>query len=98
MSAVEEAVANGIRWMNENLGEDWPDFIDRETFSVRGLHDCVLGQTFEGGWGAAVGVLDAVKYGPNTWAIGHGFDVMGTYDDLQAAWDAYLDEYELATA
>ena len=46
MSTLEERVWNGVRWLNENLGPDWPEFIDRETLRMDSPFDCVLGQLF----------------------------------------------------
>lgn len=94
--SIEEAVANGVRWMNENLGEDWPDFIDRETLDLNDGSACILGQTFEGGYSAFVASPFLTGY---YWREGHGFTaVPGKMADLQAEWEKYLDEYEPATA
>lgn len=94
MSTVEENVARGIVWLNENLGEDWPDFIDRETFDIADGTKCIAGQTFAGEYGEFADFIPSHRERARL-----GFTVRGDrYLTLQREWDNYLDEYELANA
>lgn len=91
-NTIEENVARGIVWMNENLGADWPDFIDRETFNLDSNTQCILGLTF----GNCILAEDA--FGGIEWARELGFFPDGAARirsaDLQAEWESYLDAYE----
>lgn len=93
MSTVEERVFKGVTWLNENLGPDWPEFIDREEFNIRWGERCPLGQAF-GSWSSAVAVL--APFNPWKWSIDHGFFFdRGEGAATQAEWEKYLDGYEL---
>jgi hypothetical protein len=44
--SVDERVANGVEWLDENGPAEWWDRIDTETLDINDGNDCVLGQVF----------------------------------------------------
>lgn len=90
-NTVQESVARGVQWLNEQLGPDWPDFIDRDELAMWSPSSCVLGQLLGGYWAA----LDGLGYG-RVWAEDHGFtsNHYDGYTSLTREWNEYLDGYE----
>ena len=106
MSAAAERVAKGVEWLNENLGTDWPDFIDTDTLHMSSSTSCVLGQLFDS---AAItgfyAVVSPTGLGMEVdWAEEYGFldgfngDRYVSFYDLEQEWLRVIDEYQLETA
>lgn len=104
---VEERVANGVRWLDENAPE-WRSKVDPAQLDMISSCQCVLGQVYEAvaeAAGRSYGywyVLDEIVQPPdgdsaNAWARVHGFTAGFLAGDdewraLESAWYAELTE------
>lgn len=104
--SVDDAVANGVAFLDERYGRDvWLRRVDLESLDVRSQLDCVLAQVTGHTFTTALDVVGAPSGGSFTrtrWSDAHGFsrDIMGEnnwdscarYRQLTAAWASKITE------
>lgn len=102
MITVEQAVQNGIDWLDENYDGDWRSKINLDKLDMSRSMDCILGQLYGSYWHAPKEARDPMmgtqRLGdyccedctpdiPEDFS-GDGF----TYDDLDDEWRYRLSE------
>lgn len=87
---LQENVARGVEWLNEQLGPDWPEFIDTERLRLSDALDCIIGQTFGSYYQVFQVLREPLDYGFTTYQ--HSFR------ELQDEWMKHIDGYLLEHA
>ena len=94
MSIIEERVAVGVEWLNENY-PNWREQIDPARLQMSDPCHCILGQLEGNFYHVVIDVYgdDYFETACETpeWAIGHGFDG-DDYGGLLDEWFRALDE------
>lgn len=94
---AENAVDNGIKWLDANGPEGWRDKIDLERLNMADGIDCILGQLYDSYWNAPEDVRGTTM-GTNSIRDKHccemcdGEDPGHTYASLKDEWIRRLSE------
>lgn len=82
----EEKVEKGVKFLDQNLGERWPERIRNEELNLRQGCNCVIGQLYGDFFALFTDVTDeSVELG---FAVSH--DAGNAYEHLTETWDAKI--------